>query len=121
MTIKVVAKSQYLLKESDPSVNRYVFSYTIQIYNHGEQKAQVLSRHWIITDANGSVEEVRGEGVVGEQPVIEPGQYFEYTSFAILKTPVGSMHGNYQLVDSDNIEFEAPISPFRLAIPQILN
>jgi ApaG protein len=121
MTIKVVATSQYLLKESDPSVNRYVFSYTIQIHNQGELSAQLLSRHWIITDANGSVEEVRGEGVVGEQPVIEPGQHFEYTSFAILKTPVGSMHGGYQLIDSNEVHFEAPISPFRLAIPQLLN
>jgi ApaG protein len=118
--IRVEVSTSYLDEQSSPSEQRYVFSYTITIRNEGQRSAKLLTRHWIITDANGRVKEVRGEGVVGEQPHLEPGQGFRYSSGAVLETPVGTMEGSYQMVDADGEHFDAPIAPFRLAIPGIL-
>ncbi|HJS91349.1 MAG TPA: Co2+/Mg2+ efflux protein ApaG [Steroidobacteraceae bacterium] len=118
--IRVEVETSYLDEQSSPSEQRYVFSYTITIRNEGECSAQLLTRHWIITDANGKVKEVRGDGVVGEQPRLEPGQGFRYSSGAVLETPVGTMQGSYQMVDAQGERFDAPIAPFRLAIPGIL-
>ncbi|HEX3843561.1 MAG TPA: Co2+/Mg2+ efflux protein ApaG [Steroidobacteraceae bacterium] len=118
--IRVEVRTTYLDEQSSPSEQRYVFSYTITIRNEGERAAQLLTRHWIITDANGRVKEVRGEGVVGEQPHLEPGQGFRYSSGAVLETPVGTMEGSYQMVDAEGQHFDASIAPFRLAIPGIL-
>jgi ApaG protein len=118
--IRVEVSTSYLDEQSSPSEQRYVFSYTITIRNEGQRSAKLLTRHWIITDSNGRVKEVRGEGVVGEQPHLEPGQGFRYSSGAVLETPVGTMEGSYQMVDADGEHFDAPIAPFRLAIPGIL-
>lgn len=118
--IRVDVETSYLDEQSSPSEQRYVFSYTITIRNEGQRAAKLLARHWIITDANGKVKEVRGEGVVGEQPHLEPGQGFRYSSGAVLETPVGTMQGSYQMVDGEGRRFDAPIAPFRLAIPGIL-
>jgi ApaG protein len=118
--IRVEVSTSYLDEQSSPSEQRYVFSYTITIRNEGQRSAKLLTRHWIITDSNGRVKEVRGEGVVGEQPHLEPGQGFRYSSGAVLETPVGTMEGSYQMVDADGQRFDAPIAPFRLAIPGIL-
>lgn len=118
--IRVQVATAYLDEQSSPSEQRYVFSYTITIHNEGRRAAQLLTRHWIITDANGQVKEVRGEGVVGEQPRLEPGQGFRYSSGAVLETPVGTMEGSYRMVDAEGEHFEAAIPPFRLAIPGIL-
>ena len=119
--IKVVARSQYVEDQSNPTLARYVFAYTITIENTGELAAQLLSRHWIITDANGKVEEVRGDGVVGEQPLLVPGETFRYTSGAVLETPLGTMHGSYQMVGNDGTRFDAQIPAFRLAVPNALH
>ena len=118
--IRVDVETSYLDEQSSPTEQRYVFAYTITIRNEGEHPAQLLSRHWIITDANGKVKEVRGDGVVGEQPHLEPGQGFRYSSGAIIETPVGTMQGSYLMVDGEGRRFDAPIAPFRLAIPGIL-
>ena len=118
--IRVEVSTSYLDEQSSPSEQRYVFSYTITIRNEGRRSAKLLTRHWIITDANGRVKEVRGEGVVGEQPHLNPGQGFRYSSGAVLETPVGTMEGSYQMVDAEGQRFDAPIAPFRLAIPGIL-
>ncbi|MCB1624487.1 MAG: Co2+/Mg2+ efflux protein ApaG [Pseudomonadales bacterium] len=119
--ILIDVETAYLEEQSEPKDSRYVFAYTITIRNEGPQPAQLLTRHWIITDANGKVQEVRGDGVVGEQPHLEPGQGFRYSSGAVLETPVGSMHGSYQMVADDGAEFDAPIPAFRLAIPGVLH
>lgn len=123
MTTRILigVETSYLPEQSDPGSERYVFSYTITIQNDGEEAARLLRRHWIITDANGKVQEVRGDGVVGEQPHLEPGRGFRYSSGAILETPVGTMEGSYQLVTDDGHNFDAPIAPFRLAMPGILH
>ena len=113
--------TDYVDQQSDPASERYVFAYTISIHNQGQIPAQLLTRHWIITDANGRIQEVRGEGVVGEQPYIEPGQTFRYSSGAILDTPVGSMQGSYGMVGDDGAAFDALIEPFTLAAPHSLN
>jgi ApaG protein len=118
--IHVEVETSYLDEQSSPSEQRYVFSYTITIRNEGQRSAKLLTRHWIITDANGKVKEVRGEGVVGEQPRLGPGQGFRYSSGTVLETPVGTMQGSYQMVDAEGQRFDAPIAPFRLAIPGIL-
>ncbi len=118
--IRVQVATAYLDEQSSPGERRYVFSYTITIRNEGQRAARLLTRHWIITDAHGKVKEVRGEGVVGEQPQLEPGQGFRYSSGAVLETPVGTMEGSYQMVDAEGQRFDAPIPPFRLAIPGIL-
>jgi ApaG protein len=119
--IRVDVDTTYLEDQSDPKERRYVFSYTITIRNEGSVPARLLTRHWIITDSNGKVQEVRGEGVVGEQPYLKPGQGFRYSSGAVLETPVGAMQGSYQMVADDGEQFDAPISPFRLAMPGLLH
>ena len=119
--IRVEVQSTYLPDQSEPSDGRYLFAYTITIYNDGGLPAQLLTRRWLITDANGKVQEVRGDGVVGEQPKIAPGKMHRYSSGAVLETPVGTMEGSYGMVSDDGEHFEAPIPRFRLAVPGILN
>ena len=119
--IRVDVDTAYLAEQSSPAEKRYVFAYTITIRNEGSVPARLLTRHWIITDSNGKVQEVRGEGVVGEQPYLKPGQRFRYSSGAVLETPVGAMQGSYQMVADDGAQFNAPISPFRLAMPGMLH
>lgn len=119
--ISVEVETSYLADQSAPQAQRFVFGYTITIRNDGAVTAQLLTRHWIITDAEGRQQEVRGEGVVGEQPRLKPGQGFRYSSGAVLPTPVGSMQGSYQMVGDDGLRFEAPIPPFRLAMPGLLH
>ena len=119
--IRVDVDTSYLEDQSDPKERRYVFSYTITIRNEGSVPARLLTRHWIITDSNGKVQEVRGEGVVGEQPYLKPGQGFRYSSGAVVETPVGAMQGSYQMVADDGEQFDAPITPFRLAMPGLLH
>jgi ApaG protein len=118
--IRVEVETSYLDEQSDPKERRYVFSYTITIRNEGSVPARLLTRHWIITDANGKVQEVRGDGVVGEQPYLKPGQGFRYSSGAVLETPVGAMQGSYAMIGDDGMRFDAPIAAFRLAMPGIL-
>jgi len=113
--IKVAAKSEFQPEQSSPADGRYVFAYTITIENQGSEPARLLDRHWIITDADGQVQEVRGKGVVGEQPHLEPGQRFEYTSGTVIGTPVGSMHGTYGMIADDGTRFQAEIPAFSLA------
>lgn len=120
-SIRVEVETSYLDEQSDPREHRYVFAYTITIRNDGPTPARLLTRHWVITDANGKVQEVRGDGVVGEQPYLEPGQGFRYSSGAVIETPVGAMQGSYQMVSDDGLAFDAPIPPFRLAIPGVLH
>lgn len=117
----VAVQSMYIDDESEPDANRYVFAYTVTIRNVGSVPAQLLTRHWVITDADGKVQEVRGEGVVGEQPRLVPGEDFQYTSAALIETPVGTMEGSYQLVADDGVSFDAAIPRFRLSIPNILH
>lgn len=119
--IDVSAKSHFVREQSDPDENRYVFAYTVTIKNTGSIPAQLKTRHWIITDAQGQVQEVRGDGVVGEQPRLEPGQSFRYTSAAMLETPVGTMQGSYQMVADDGTRFDAHIAPFSLAVPNMVH
>ena len=119
--IGIEVSTTFLEEQSEPREQRYVFSYTITIRNEGDSAARLLTRHWIITDANGKVEEVRGSGVVGEQPYLRPGQGFRYSSGAVIETPVGAMQGSYQMVSDDGLAFDAPIPPFRLAIPGVLH
>jgi ApaG protein len=118
--IRVDVETSFLSEQSNPGENRYVFSYTITIRNDGTVPARLLTRHWVITDSNGKVQEVRGEGVVGEQPHLKPGQGFRYSSGAVLETPVGAMQGSYQMVADDGEQFDAPIAAFRLAMPGLL-
>ena len=118
--IRVEVETSYIEEQSDPRDKRFVFSCTITIRNEGRVPARLLTRHWIITDANGNVKETRGDGVVGEQPYLKPGQGFRYSSAARIETPVGAMQGSYQMVGDDGIQFDAPIPPFRLAMPGIL-
>jgi len=119
--VRVRVQSQYDPSRSRPHQNQWFFLYTVQISNESSATVQLLSRHWIITDATGHVEEVRGPGVVGEQPVLRPGQSFEYTSGCPLTTPFGSMHGTYQMVRENGSEFDATIAAFALALPFSLN
>ncbi|MBI3140372.1 MAG: Co2+/Mg2+ efflux protein ApaG [Rhodocyclales bacterium] len=119
--IAVAVQTQYLADQSDPSDGRYVFAYTITVRNTGNIAAQLISRHWIITDAESHVQEVRGLGVVGHQPLLKPGESFEYTSGCALTTPVGTMRGSYQMVAEDGTQFEAPIAEFALAMPRVLH
>lgn len=119
--IKVSAQAFYIEEQSAPEQDRYVFGYTITIRNEGRIPAKLLTRHWIITDSNGKVEEVRGEGVVGEQPYLRPGEAFQYTSGAVLSTALGSMQGSYQLIADDGKRFDAEIPAFVLSIPRTLH
>jgi ApaG protein len=119
--IRVKVRTTYLADRSAPREHQFYFAYTITVSNVGQTAAQLVSRHWIITDADGDVQEVRGDGVVGQQPVLEPGGSFEYTSYCPLRTTVGSMHGSYQMVRPDGEAFDARIAPFTLAVPNALN
>lgn len=119
--IQVDVKTTYISEQSEPDDDRFVYAYTITIRNVGDVPARLLNRHWIITDSNGKVQEVRGEGVVGEQPHLEPGQGFRYTSATMIETPVGSMQGSYQMLADDGVEFDADIAAFSLSQPQMLH
>lgn len=117
----VAPRAKYIAEQSDAEAERYAFAYTITITNTGDVTAQLISRHWIITDANNLVQEVKGQGVVGAQPNLKPGESFEYTSGSILATPVGTMRGSYQLVAADGTRFDAPIPEFTLSAPRVLH
>ena len=119
--IDVTAKSTYVAEHSAPSEGRFVFAYTIKIHNQGDIAAKLITRHWVITDADGKEQEVFGEGVVGEQPLLQPGENFEYTSGTVLDTPVGCMHGHYQMVAEDGMSFKTTIPAFTLSCPNMLN
>ena len=119
--IEVHVRTRFLPEQSVPDERRFVFAYTIRIHNAGRVAARLLTRHWVITDDEGKVQEVRGEGVVGEQPWLRPGDDFEYTSGAVLETSVGTMQGSYQMVADDGTRFDAPIAAFTLSVPRILH
>jgi len=119
--ITVSAQAFYVEDQSDPDKNHYVFGYTIKVTNNGDVAAQLVSRHWLITDSNHRVEEVRGLGVIGQQPTLQPGESFEYTSGCPLATPVGTMRGEYQMVAADGTQFEAQIPEFTLSVPRVLH
>ena len=119
--IRVTVRTSYIAEQSVPREHRYVFAYSIRIANEGSRTAQLLSRHWIITHGTGHVEEVKGPGVVGAQPRLEPGQSFEYTSGCVLSTPHGTMHGTYEMKRDDGSTFNAAIAPFSLSMPYALN
>ncbi|WJW75899.1 Co2+/Mg2+ efflux protein ApaG [Thiohalobacter sp. IOR34] len=119
--IQVSVETDYVEEQSDPAQDRYVFTYTITIHNAGQLPARLLSRHWLITDSNGKQQEVRGKGVVGEQPRLQPGQSFQYTSGTLLETDVGSMRGSYRMVDDEGVEFDAEIPAFSLSVPRVLH
>jgi ApaG protein len=120
-SVAVTAHSTYLPDQSDEEEDRFVFAYTIRITNTGNVSAQLVSRHWIITDADNQVQEVRGMGVVGEQPLLKPGDTFEYSSGSSIPTAVGTMRGSYQLVAEDGTRFEASIPEFTLSVPRVLH
>lgn len=119
--IKVAARTVFIPEQSDADNGRYVFAYTITITNNGSAPAQLVSRHWIITDANNQVQEVKGQGVVGEQPYLRPNESFEYTSGTAIATPVGTMRGSYQMVSEDGIKFDVAIPEFTLSMPRVLH
>lgn len=119
--IRVSVKSAFRPDRSEPATGKWLFTYTVRIENQGEAAARLVSRHWVITDANGEREEITGEGVVGNQPFLAPGEDFEYTSFCVLKTPHGSMRGTYRMVREDGTGFDAEIAPFPLFVPGSLN
>lgn len=119
--ISINVNTTYLAEQSDPASDRYVFAYTISIANTGTVAAQLISRHWIITDAENVTQEVKGLGVVGEQPLLQPGESFEYTSGTAMATPVGTMHGSYQMVAEDGVKFDAEIPKFTLSMPRVLH
>lgn len=119
--IEVDVRTAYVEGQSDPTANQYVFAYTITIRNTGQSAARLISRHWLITDANGEVQEVFGEGVVGQQPYLQPGEDFSYTSGTSLPTPVGTMQGSYQMRSEEGVHFDATIEPFTLSMPHMLH
>lgn len=119
--IDVGVETTYVDDQSEPDADRYVFAYTITISNVGRAPAKLLNRRWLITDANGKVQEVRGEGVVGEQPYLRPGEVFRYTSGTVLETPVGTMEGEYEMVADDGQAFLAPVDRFSLSVPRVLH
>jgi ApaG protein len=119
--ISIDVVTDYVDDQSEPDMGRYVFAYTITVANKGDVPATLLSRHWVITDANGKVQEVSGDGVVGEQPHLNPGDVFRYTSGAILETPVGAMEGCYRMEADNGTNFNAPIPPFTLAVPGVVH
>ena len=119
--ITVAARTAFIPDQSDVDSGRYVFAYTITITNTGSLPAQLVSRHWIITDSNNQVQEVRGQGVVGEQPLLRPNESFQYTSGTAIATPVGTMRGTYQMVAEDGMQFDAPIPEFMLSMPRVLH
>ena len=117
----VTVETVFVPEQSDEAQNRYVFAYTITITNSGSIAAQLISRHWVITDANNEVQEVRGLGVVGEQPLLQPGEHFQYTSGTVLATPVGTMRGSYHITAEDGTQFDAVIPAFTLSMPRVLH
>jgi ApaG protein len=119
--VRVQVRSAYIPERSAPRQGHYFFAYFVRISNLGRQTVQLVTREWVITDANGNVERVHGPGVVGEQPVLEPGESFEYSSFCPLPTPIGSMQGSYQMVSPSGERFDALIAPFSLAVPTAIN
>ena len=119
--ISVQVEPLYLPSESEPDRSRYIFAYTVTIQNHGETAAKLLTRRWTITDSNGRIQEVEGEGVVGKQPYLKPGEGFQYTSGTMLETPFGMMEGSYQMVTDNGENFDAAIQPFTLSGPQVLH
>jgi ApaG protein len=119
--ILVTVRSEYIPERSSLASRQFAFAYTVRIENQGEAAAQLRSRHWIISDANGNVQEVRGEGVVGEQPLLQPGQGFEYTSWCVIATAAGTMRGTYRMMRPDGESFDAAVAPFRLGLPPTLN
>jgi ApaG protein len=119
--IDVQVKTQYIAQQSAPELDRYVYTYTITLENQGSLPAQLISRHWIITHGNGAVHEVKGEGVVGEQPRLQPGERYTYTSGTVMESAVGTMHGSYQMIASDGHHFDAEIPPFLLSQPNALH
>ena len=119
--IRIKVVTNYVSEQSEPDSDRYVFAYPITISNDGDVAARLLSRHWVITDANGKVQEVSGDGVVGEQPHLKPGEEFRYSSGAVLETPVGAMQGLYRMKTDAGTRFDAPIAPFTLAVPGLLH
>lgn len=119
--IRINVRSAYVPERSQPEDGQWFFVYEVRISNEGSETAQLVSRHWIITDANGQVEEVKGPGVVGEQPTLQPGESFEYTSACPLKTRFGTMHGTYQMVTRAGVRFDATIAPFSLGEPHAIN
>jgi ApaG protein len=120
-SVRIIVQPRYVAEQSSPEEQQYLFAYHITIRNEGDQPVQLLARHWVITNGEGRVEEVRGPGVVGYQPKLNPGQEFQYTSGCPLNTPVGTMHGSFQMVTETGESFDARIAPFRLAVPQVLN
>ena len=119
--VRVEVKSAFVPERSAPRENHYFFAYRVRISNVGEETVHLVSREWIITDAEGNVEQVNGPGVVGEQPILEPGEHFEYTSFCPLPTPIGSMHGSYQMLTDTGEKFDANIPEFQLTVPNTLH
>ncbi|HET7797914.1 Co2+/Mg2+ efflux protein ApaG [Nevskia sp.] len=119
--VRVQVQPRYVAEQSEPTRSHFLFAYQVTIRNEGDETVQLLSRHWIITDGEGKAEEVRGPGVIGQQPTLAPGESFQYTSGCPLPTPVGTMHGSYQMVTADGENFDAVIEPFRLAVPRVLN
>ena len=119
--IKIDVKTRYIAEQSNPEKDYYVFAYTITIMNQGDQPAKLLNRHWVITDSNQKVQEVRGEGVVGEQPHLKPGEQFVYTSGTMLETAVGTMRGSYEMKADDGVTFDADIKEFVLSTPRVLH
>jgi ApaG protein len=119
--INVAVKTAYGEAQSTPDANRYVFAYTVTITNDGTVPAKLVTRHWVITDANNKTQEVRGDGVVGQQPYLKPGMSFEYTSGTVLETPVGVMRGSYQMMADDGTYFDAEIPAFTLSVPRVLH
>lgn len=119
--IEVEVEPAYIAEQSDPQNGNYVFSYTVTIKNTGDIPAKLLTRHWIITDGDGQVQEVKGDGVIGEQPYLKPGEGFRYTSGTFMNTPVGAMRGSYQMVADDGVHFDAEIPSFTLSVPNVLH
>ena len=119
--VSVSTQTHYIADQSDEAKDHFVFSYTVTIRNSGTMPVQLISRHWIITDSRNEVQEVRGLGVVGAQPLLKPGEHFEYTSGTALATPVGTMSGSYQMVAEDGTQFDAPIPEFTLSVPRVLH
>lgn len=119
--IHIDVETNYVPEQSEPEANRYVYTYTITIRNDGNVPARLMTRHWVINHANGKVEEVRGEGVIGEQPYMRPGEGFRYTSGTVLETPYGDMNGSYQMLADDGVEFDAEIPAFSLTMPNTLH
>lgn len=119
--IDVQVKPAYIAEQSDPNNNHYVFSYTVTIRNNSAMSVQLLTRHWVITDGDGFTQEVKGDGVIGEQPYLQPGEGFQYTSGTFMNTPFGTMHGSYQMLNDSGEKFDANIPAFQLAVPNTLH